>query len=60
MPAGFDHSRGFGMEVGRIEADNPGKSLAVRESAVLGHQLVGMLRRNLDMIAEHSVVPDAE
>jgi hypothetical protein len=30
------------------------------EAAVGRHQLVGVPRRNLDMIAEHRIVPDLE
>ena len=44
----------------RAEADDAGQRLAVEEAAVDPHQRVGMLRRDLDMIAEDVVVADAE
>ena len=41
MPAGFDHPRGFGVEVGRIEPHHAGQGLAVGEARIRGHQPVG-------------------
>src|SRR6185437_2567428 len=52
---------GLGLaELGSGEANLAGQRLAVNESRVQRrrHQLVAMLRRDLDEIAEHIVVPD--
>ena len=60
MRASLDHSRRFLMKLRRIEAHDPSERLAMSEAAVRRHQPVGVLRRDLDMIAEHGVVPDLQ
>ena len=49
-------------EFGGGEADLTGQRLAMDETRIerCGHQLVAVLRRDLDEIAEHIVVPDLE
>src|SRR6185437_11436824 len=60
MGPSLDYSARLVVKFGGIEADDSGEGLAVREAAIGAHQLVGVPRRNLDMIAEHSIMPDLQ
>ena len=60
VAAGLDHPARFLVQLGRIEADDAGQRLAMGEAAVGAHQLVGMPRRDFDMVAEHGVVADLQ
>eukprot|EP01136_Pigoraptor_vietnamica_P023031 Opistho-1_new@6302 len=58
--AGLRHLDRDLMQFGRVEADHARQRLAMGEAAVGAHQIVGMLGRDLDMIAEHAVMLDLE
>ena len=60
MRTGFDNACRFGVEVGRVEADDPGQCLAMSKAAVVAHQAIGVLCRYLDVIAKHGVVADPQ
>ncbi len=58
--ARLDHPARFGMEIGRIEAHDPGQRLAMGKARVGRHQPVGMPRADFDVIAKNCVVTDLQ
>ena len=48
------------VQIGRVEAHRPGHRLAVDKAAFGFHQSIGILRCDLDMIAEHAVMLDLQ
>ena len=48
------------MQLGRVESHHAGQRLAVGEAAIGRHQPVCVLGGNLDMIAQHGIVPDLQ
>ena len=60
MSPGFDHPPRLLVQLWRVETNDAGERLAMREAAVGRHQSVGMPRRDFDVIAEHGIVPDLE
>ena len=58
--SGLDHLCGFLMQLGRVESHHAGQSLAVGEAAIGRHEAVRVLCGDLDMIAQHGVVPDLQ
>ena len=58
--ARLDNAARFLVKFGRVEAHHACQRLTVREAAFGRHQSVGVPGRDLDMIAEHRIVPDLE
>ena len=56
----LDDSARLLVQLGRVEPHDSRERLAMGETAVRRHQLVGVSRRDFDVIAEHRIVADLQ